>query len=53
MSWALFHFVEEPAEKWWRKHTPKRFLRKKDGVPASPPPRVETEPVEKEQPAPV
>jgi peptidoglycan/LPS O-acetylase OafA/YrhL len=26
ICWALFTFVEEPAEKWWRKHTPKRWL---------------------------
>lgn len=42
LSWALFDFVEEPAEKWWRKRTPKRFLR----APLVPPPRIETEPIE-------
>lgn len=27
LSWALYSVVEEPVEKWWRKHTPKRWLR--------------------------
>jgi peptidoglycan/LPS O-acetylase OafA/YrhL len=26
MAWLLFRFVEEPAEKWWRARTPKRWL---------------------------
>ncbi|GGN16664.1 peptidoglycan/LPS O-acetylase OafA/YrhL [Actinoplanes campanulatus] len=26
ICWVLFTYVEEPAEKWWRKHTPKRWL---------------------------
>jgi peptidoglycan/LPS O-acetylase OafA/YrhL len=41
LSWALFDFVEEPAERWWRRHTPKRWLRKVDGRSVTPP-RIET-----------
>jgi peptidoglycan/LPS O-acetylase OafA/YrhL len=48
MSWALFTFVEEPAEKWWRKHTPKRWLPKKEGQAVIPPDPIELEPIEKE-----
>jgi len=44
LSWALFAFVEEPAEKWWRRHTPKRWLPKKAGVPVIPPDPIEAEP---------
>ncbi|MEU6661059.1 acyltransferase [Streptomyces sp. NPDC046821] len=25
MSWALFTYVEEPARKWWTRHTPSRL----------------------------
>ncbi|MFF0743172.1 acyltransferase family protein [Streptomyces sp. NPDC004111] len=28
MSWALFHFVEEPAAKWLNRHMPQRLRRK-------------------------
>jgi peptidoglycan/LPS O-acetylase OafA/YrhL len=33
LSWVLYSAVEEPVEKWWRRHTPKRWLRPdpKDG----------------------
>jgi peptidoglycan/LPS O-acetylase OafA/YrhL len=34
MAWALFTFVEEPAEKWWRKRTPQRWLKKGERPPA-------------------
>jgi peptidoglycan/LPS O-acetylase OafA/YrhL len=26
LAWLLFRYVEEPAERWWRKRTPKRWL---------------------------
>lgn len=26
LAWALYSAVEEPAEKWWRRHTPQRWL---------------------------
>lgn len=54
LAWALFTFVEEPAEKWWRKHTPKRWLDRggPDGRTAQlPGPRPETEPLREAQPA--
>ncbi|MEU8886870.1 acyltransferase [Streptomyces sp. NPDC048442] len=35
MSWALFHFVEEPAAKWLNRKMPQR-LRRKVGVPPTP-----------------
>ncbi|RZU50032.1 peptidoglycan/LPS O-acetylase OafA/YrhL [Krasilnikovia cinnamomea] len=34
MSWALFAYVEEPAEKWWREHTPRRWLDRQGPGPA-------------------
>ncbi|MEC3994213.1 acyltransferase [Actinacidiphila sp. DG2A-62] len=45
MAWALFTFVEEPAEKWWRKRTPKRWLNRgeKPAVTIPAPRRPETE----------
>ncbi|MFC9496780.1 acyltransferase family protein [Streptomyces sp. NPDC056982] len=27
LSWALFTYVEEPARKWWSRHTPRRLAR--------------------------
>ena len=49
LSWALYDFVEEPAEKWWRKHTPKRWTG--NGGAAIPKPRIESEPVGRTEPA--
>jgi len=52
LSWALFTFVEEPAEKWWRRHTPKRWLPTKAGAPVIPPDPIEAEPAhQKTEPA--
>jgi peptidoglycan/LPS O-acetylase OafA/YrhL len=34
LAWALYTLVEEPAEAWWRRHTPKRWLRR-HGEPAA------------------
>jgi peptidoglycan/LPS O-acetylase OafA/YrhL len=42
MSWALFAWVEEPAEKWWRRRTPRRWLERPGAAP---------EPVRVRQPA--
>ncbi|BFU42564.1 acyltransferase family protein [Krasilnikovia sp. MM14-A1004] len=57
LSWALFAYVEEPAEKWWRKHTPRRWLDRKGTVAVVPAPRTdrspEAEPGREPEPAPV
>ncbi|GIF24443.1 peptidoglycan/LPS O-acetylase OafA/YrhL [Actinoplanes tereljensis] len=47
LSWLLFAYVEEPAEKWWRKRTPQRWLAK--SRPPVSPPRIETEPLDEGQ----
>jgi peptidoglycan/LPS O-acetylase OafA/YrhL len=50
LAWALYSAVEEPAEKWWRRHTPQRWLRQgpPGGRTVAVPPlrRPETEPRE-------
>lgn len=50
LAWALYSAVEEPAEKWWRRHTPQRWLRQgpPDGRTVTVPPsrRPDTEPRE-------
>ncbi|WP_433892486.1 acyltransferase family protein [Streptomyces sp. CA-111067] len=59
MAWALFTYVEEPAEKWWRRRTPKRWLARgakpaRPELPAPRPepsaPRPETEPLREPRP---
>lgn len=47
ICWGLFTWVEEPAERWWRKHTPKRWLNRspETGGRALPPaPRTGSDP---------
>jgi peptidoglycan/LPS O-acetylase OafA/YrhL len=53
MAWLLYRLVEEPAEKWWRARTPRRWLNRnrQTGGPAPiPAPRAELKAEPKSEP---
>ncbi|SCE51558.1 Peptidoglycan/LPS O-acetylase OafA/YrhL, contains acyltransferase and SGNH-hydrolase domains [Streptomyces sp. DvalAA-14] len=55
LAWLLFRYVEEPAERWMRRHTPKRWLPPpvpEQASPRLPAPRPEPEPSPEPAPQP-
>ncbi|MFC4035461.1 acyltransferase family protein [Streptomyces polygonati] len=47
LAWLMFRWVEEPAERWMRRHTPKRWLppAPEPGAASLPAPRSEADPL--------